>query len=82
MMGTSCGGGGRGVVPFYRVREAGRWPVIEGEAKRRWRRLREGKRGGRVTSGPVRRRWPEAHGGARRGRPSDDGRASEAGGRT
>jgi hypothetical protein len=26
MMGTSCGGGGQGVVPFYRVGEAGRWP--------------------------------------------------------
>jgi hypothetical protein len=26
-MGTSCGGGGRGVAPFYRVGEAGRWPV-------------------------------------------------------
>jgi hypothetical protein len=26
-MGTSCGGGGRGVVPFYRVGEAGRWPA-------------------------------------------------------
>jgi hypothetical protein len=24
---TSCGGGGRGVAPFYRVREVGRWPA-------------------------------------------------------
>jgi hypothetical protein len=24
-MGMSCGGGGRGVAPFYRVGEAGRW---------------------------------------------------------
>jgi hypothetical protein len=28
MMGTSCGGGGRGVVPFYRVREAVGWVVM------------------------------------------------------
>jgi hypothetical protein len=28
MMGTSCGGGGRGVVPFYRVREAAGWVVM------------------------------------------------------
>jgi hypothetical protein len=56
MMGTSCGGGGRGVAPFYRVGEAGRWPagcdggggvlsrwwpVTEGEAKRRRRRPRD-----------------------------------------
>jgi hypothetical protein len=27
MMGRSCGGGGRGVAPFYRAGEAGRWPV-------------------------------------------------------
>jgi hypothetical protein len=27
MVGTSCGGGGRGVAPFYRVGEAGRWPA-------------------------------------------------------
>jgi hypothetical protein len=26
-MGTSCGGGGRGVAPFYRVGVAGRWPT-------------------------------------------------------
>jgi hypothetical protein len=26
-MGMSCGGGGRGVAPFYRVGEAGRWPA-------------------------------------------------------
>jgi hypothetical protein len=27
MMGTSCGGGGWGVAPFYKVGEAGRWPA-------------------------------------------------------
>jgi hypothetical protein len=26
-MGTSCGGGGWGVAPFYRVGVAGRWPA-------------------------------------------------------
>jgi hypothetical protein len=26
-MGMSCGGGGQGVAPFYRVGEAGRWPA-------------------------------------------------------
>jgi hypothetical protein len=46
------------------------------EAKRRQRRLREGKGGGRETCGPVRRRWPEAH-----GRPSGGARVSGAGGR-
>jgi hypothetical protein len=40
---------------------------MEGEAKRRWHRLREGKGGGgRTASGPVRRRWPEARGTAGR----------------
>jgi hypothetical protein len=53
-----------------------------GEAKRRQRRLREGKGGvGWETSGPVRRRWPEVHGGARRGRPSGGVRVSGVGGR-
>jgi hypothetical protein len=51
----------------------GRWgcgrPVVMagygGEAKRRRRRLREGKEGGgREASGPVWRRWPEGMGGA------------------
>jgi hypothetical protein len=58
------------------------WPVTEGEAKGRQRRLREGKGGGgQVTSAPVQKRWPEVHGGARRGWPSDGARASGAGGR-
>jgi hypothetical protein len=59
------------------------WPITEGEAKRRWHQLREGKGGGggRGTSGPVRRRWPQAHGGTWCGRPSDGARVSEARGR-
>jgi hypothetical protein len=28
MMGTSCGGGSRGVAPFYRVREVAGWVVM------------------------------------------------------
>jgi hypothetical protein len=64
--------------PFYRAGEAGRWPAgsdggggvfqlvagYGGEAKRRRRRLREGKGGGdREASGPVQRGWPEGMGG-------------------
>jgi hypothetical protein len=59
-------GGGRPVVMAAVVRfqlAAG----YGGEAKRRRRRLWEGKGGGdREASGPMRRGWPEGMGGARR----------------
>jgi hypothetical protein len=80
-IGSGKQGGGRSGSDGGGVALSRWWPVTEGEAKRRRRRLREGKRGGgRVTSGPMRRR-PEVHGGVWRSWPSDGARASEARGR-
>jgi hypothetical protein len=90
-MGMSCGGGGRGVAPFYRVGEvAGRVvmaAVVRFQGGGRLRRggeeevapIEGGERRRRL--GDIRSRAEEVVRGARCGRPSGGVRVSEAGGR-